>query len=141
MNNLFYDPVNSREKRVFAALHASNVRSFGPTANQRAGVSRENRMTDSLEVFINEQRADIELHRILLMMFFARIIGANPVGAEERLQDLKTSTMGVVAKAAALSPEDTRMPDMLKDRAEKFLSELEAIVFQARAKVDGTPRN
>src|SRR5471030_392365 len=101
MNNLFYDPVNSREKRVFAALHASNVRSFGPTANQRAGVSRENRMTDSLEVFINEQRADIELHRILLMMFFARIIGASPVGAEERLQDLKTSTMGVVAKAAA----------------------------------------
>ena|SRR6478752_4395846 len=96
---------------------------------------------DSLEVFINEQRADIELHRILLTMFFARIIGANPVGAEERMQDLKKSTMGVVAKAAQLSPDDLRFANLLKDRAEKFLTELEAIVFQARAKVDGTPRN
>jgi hypothetical protein len=98
-------------------------------------------MTDSLEVFINEQRADIELHRILLMMFFARVIGMNPVGAEERLQDLKGSTMGVVVKAALLSPDDTRFANMLKDRAEKFLTELEAIIFQARAKTDGTPRN
>jgi hypothetical protein len=75
------------------------------------------------------------------MMFFARIIGANPIGAEERLQDLKNSTMGVVVKAAQSSQGDTRMSDLLKDRAEKFLAELEAIIFQARAKVNGTPRN
>jgi hypothetical protein len=98
-------------------------------------------MTDSLEVFINEQRADVELNRIMLTMFLARVIGANPVGAEERLQDLKRTTMAVVAKAAPESPDDSRMRDLLKNRAEKFLSELEAIIFQARAKVDGTPRN
>jgi hypothetical protein len=98
-------------------------------------------MPDSLEVFINEQRADIELHRILLTMFFARIIGANPAGAEERLQDLKSSTMGVVLKAAQSSPDDTRMSDLLKIRAEKFLTELEAIIFQARARADRTPQN
>jgi hypothetical protein len=98
-------------------------------------------MTDSLEVFINEQRADIELHRILLTMFLARIIGSNPVGAEERLQDLKNQTMAVVAKVAPTSPGEARMGDLLKDRAEKFLTELEAIIFQARTRTDGTPRN
>jgi hypothetical protein len=34
--------VDSREKRVIAAPHASNVRSFDPAANQRAGISRVN---------------------------------------------------------------------------------------------------
>lgn len=96
---------------------------------------------DSLEVFINEQRADIELQRILMTMFLARVIGANPVGAEERLQDLKRRTMAVVAKAAQLPQADMRFANLLKDRAEKFLLELEAIVFQARTKVDGTPQN
>jgi hypothetical protein len=97
-------------------------------------------MTDSLEVFINEQRTDIELHRILLTMFFARIIGANPAAAEERMQDLKSSTMGVVERFVQQSP-DSQMSDLLQIRTKKFLSELEAIVFQARAKADGTPRN
>lgn len=95
---------------------------------------------DSLEVFINEQRADIELHRILLMMFFARVIGANPVGAEERMQELKSSTMGVVTRFVQQSP-DSRFADLLQDRSEKFLTELEAIIFQARTRVDGTPPN
>lgn len=95
---------------------------------------------DSLEVFINEQRADIELHRILLTMYFARVIGGNPDGAEERMQDLKSSTMGVVQRFVRQSP-DSRFADLLQSRSEKFLSELEAIVFQARARVDGTPKN
>lgn len=95
---------------------------------------------DSLEVFINEQRADIELHRILLMMFFARVIGGNPVGAEERMQELKSSTMGVVQRFVQQSP-DSRFADLLQSRSEKFLTELEAIIFQARAKTDRTAPN
>jgi hypothetical protein len=58
------------------------------------------------------------------------------------MQDLKKSTMGVCCESCStIARRLLRFANLLKDRAEKFLTELEAIVFQARAKVDGTPRN
>jgi hypothetical protein len=98
---------------------------------------------DSFEVFVNEQRADIAFFRIMLTIFLVRVIAANPATAEERLQDLKTTVLAAIDRMQA-DPADAgevRWKHMVMMRGEKFLGELEEVIFQARTKTGETGRN
>jgi hypothetical protein len=77
---------------------------------------------DSLEIFINEQRAELAFYRILMSGFLIRLLGASPALAEERLQEFKNSTLATIGRIQS-DPSDQgseRMKQMTAMRAEKI---------------------
>lgn len=100
-------------------------------------------MPDPLEIFINEQRADLAFFRIVLHVFFARLIAADSARAEERLQEVKSTVMDVVGRMQ-VEPADQgtdRMKQMVSMRAEKFLADMEQLFLEARHKTGEAGRN
>lgn len=101
-------------------------------------------MPDQMEIFINEQRADIAFFRILLTIFMLRVIAANPDGAEERLQSLKKSAMDAIGRMPADQAKagEVRWKGMVEMRGSKFFAELEILIGQAQAIYSGEqPKN
>jgi hypothetical protein len=100
-------------------------------------------MTDKLEIFINEQRADLTVFRIILTGFLIRLVAASPAHAEERLLELKNATMGTIGRIQP-DPGDQgteRMKQLTAMRAEKFFLELEEAFAGARSRMGETGRN
>lgn len=89
-------------------------------------------MPDSLEIFINEQRADLTVLRLTLSMFILHLAGVDPPTARERLQELKSSVIGAIASIQTnpAIPGDERMKQMTSMRAERFFLELEGVVAE-----------
>jgi hypothetical protein len=101
---------------------------------------------DSLEIFINEQRADIAFFRIMLSGFLVRLFGSTPHVAEERLQALKDATLATIGRIQPdpSDPSDQgteRMKQMIGMRAEKFFAELEEAYSGARNIMGQSGRN
>jgi hypothetical protein len=98
---------------------------------------------DSMEIFINEQRADLAFMRIVLTVFLVRIIAANPATAEERLLDLRTTVMAAIGRMPADQTDQgqVRWKHLVEMRGEKFLGELEALIHQARSMTGQAGRN
>jgi hypothetical protein len=89
-------------------------------------------MPDPLEIFINEQRADLAVFRITLTMFILRLVGQHPPTAEGRLLDLKKLVLDAIGR---IKPDpgdqgEERMKQMTAMRAEKFFVELEEVVSE-----------
>lgn len=88
-------------------------------------------MPDSLEVFINEQRADVAFFRIMLTVFLMRTIGQLPLEAQETalrgLQGQVMHAVGNLQKASESQGED-RFSQLLSVRAEKFFAELRQVL-------------
>jgi hypothetical protein len=98
---------------------------------------------DSLEIFINEQRAELGFFKIALQVFMVRLVAANPATAEERLLDLKTTVQGAVGRMHVdpADPGTDRMKQMIAMRAERFFQELEDLLHQARTRTGEAGRN
>ena len=92
---------------------------------------------DSFEIFINEQRAELQFYRITLSAFLVRLLVSNPATAEERLQDLKSSVLGMIGRIKT-DPQDqggNRMKQLCGMRGEKFFAELEEALLGARSRM------
>ena len=100
-------------------------------------------MPDPLEIYINEQRADLAVFRIILSGFLIRLFAATPQRTEERLQDLKNTTMDAIGRIEPdpANPGTERMKQMTAMRAEKFFLELEEAFSGARNRMGETGRN
>jgi hypothetical protein len=95
-------------------------------------------MPDPVEIFVNEQRADLAVFRVTLSMFLLHLVGADPPTAKERLQGLKRSVMGAIGrtKTDPSMPGDERMKQMTAMRAEKFFLELEEVLSQTLKRME-----
>jgi hypothetical protein len=100
-------------------------------------------MIDPIEVFLNEQRADLQVFRVTLTVFIIRLLGANPATAEERLSDLKGAVLGALNRIEADPSEhlEERMKQMTIMRGEKFFLELEELIGATLNKMSGQARN
>jgi hypothetical protein len=107
-------------------------------------MSDDSQLLQRLEVYLNEQRADVEMMRTILKKFFLRIVTTgSPDGAEQRLQDLKTDTMASL-KARPKGPVDQgdeRMRTLVADRGQAFFRELEEVLSEARKVASGRGMN
>ncbi len=85
---------------------------------------------DPIEIFLNEQRADLAAFRIILTVFLLRLVGQNPPTARERVADLKKTVLDAAGRIEAdpAEPHSERMKQMIGMRAEKFFVELEEVV-------------
>lgn len=100
-------------------------------------------MPDSLEVFINEQRAEVAFVKIIMQVVMVRLIASDPATAEERLLDLKTTVMAAVNRMPA-NPSDqgeVRWKHLVAMRGEQFFGDMEAVIHQARTKTGDAGRN
>ncbi len=97
-------------------------------------MSEDTELLNRLELFLNEQRADIAFMRLLLKKFLLRIVAANPVGAEERLQELKIDMMAMLDREPPVPQalDENRFHELTKARAIEFFHELEALLAEAR---------
>jgi hypothetical protein len=111
------------------ATSPSRISNFRPCDGGRNGA---NVVPDSLEIFINEQRADLTVLRLTLSMFILHLAGVDPPTARERLQELKNSVIGAIASIETnpTIPGDERMKQMTSMRAERFFLELEGVVSE-----------
>jgi len=85
---------------------------------------------DPIEIFLNEQRADLAAYRIILTIFFVRLLGLNPSTARERVAELRRAVLDAAGRIEAdpNAPHSERMKLMIGMRAEKFFVELEEVV-------------
>jgi hypothetical protein len=99
--------------------------------------------TDSFEIFINEQRADIAFFRIMLTVLLVRLIGATPALAEERLRDIKTTVTDAIGRMQANPAEsgEIRWKHLVAMRGDKFFVELEELFHQVRTMTGEAGRN
>ncbi len=100
-------------------------------------------MIDPAEVFLNEQRADLQVFRVTLTVFILRLLGGNPATAEERLSDLKGAVLGALNRIQ-VDPEEhleERMKQMTIMRGEKFFQELEELIGATLDKISAHVRN
>jgi hypothetical protein len=75
---------------------------------------------DRMEIFINEQRADLELFRLLLQMCFAQFLDGLPTGRGPAYLTAFENDVVQTLKTAPLDEEFQRMKEMMIARTEKF---------------------
>lgn len=100
-------------------------------------------MDENLELFLNEQRADIAALNAVLQVLLIRLIGDDPDAAKGRLQDLKKSTLAAIGRIL-VRPDDEagdRMRRLSAVRAEAFFGPLEEAVDGAKTILSGGARN
>jgi RecB family exonuclease len=91
----------------------------------------------AIEAYLREQRADLEVLRMLMMQFLIRVvIGSNPAGAAAALQELRTSVMDAVGRSPP-GGIDAADQALLKTRAAEFLDEMSSLLAQATALASG----
>jgi hypothetical protein len=100
-------------------------------------------MIDPIEVFLNEQRADLQVFRVTLTVFLIRLLGTNPATAEARLSDLKGAVLGALSRTEVDPSEELedRMKQMTIMRGEKFFVELEELIGATLDKMSPSARN
>jgi hypothetical protein len=106
-------------------------------------MSEDSQLVGSVERFLNEQAADLQVFRIILVGFLARLFGANPMVAEERLQEMKNATMDTIGRIVPdpANPGTERLKQMTAMRAEKFFLELEEVFLAARNRTGEAGKN
>src|SRR5258705_8946159 len=95
----------------------------------------DSKLLGRLELYLNEQRADVAFMRLLLKKFLLRIVtGPNPALAEERLRDLKNDAMATLDRPPPVprGPDENRFHELTKFRTEEFFRELEELLAEAR---------
>lgn len=98
---------------------------------------------DPIEIFLNEQRADLAAFRIILTVFLLRLVGQNPPTAKKRVADLKKTVLEAVGRIEADPKEQhsERMKQMIAMRAEKFFVELDAVVSEVLSRMESPDAN
>jgi hypothetical protein len=85
-------------------------------------MSDENHIPDRLEIYINEQRADLELFRLIIQMCLVQVLDTFPEGrGPDYLNDFESE----IASALKTSPtqsttEEARFHELMLMRAESF---------------------
>lgn len=91
-------------------------------------------MTSPFELFVNEQRAELKMLRVILQTFLIRTIAADPSLAEERLRDLKESVTGALGRMQtdANDAGTERFKQLTVRTGEEFFEEIEQTLSQVR---------
>jgi len=75
---------------------------------------------DQMEIYINEQRADLELFRMIIQVCLIQLLDAIPQGkGHDYLDDFEKEIVGTL-KTSSFVPELARMREMMIARAEQF---------------------
>jgi hypothetical protein len=92
-------------------------------------MSNDRKLLERVEVFVNEQRADLAVVRFILQKFIARLVASSPATAEEQLTEMRTETLEAFARGL----DDPRMRQMSIERAGQFFDELLGVLSKARS--------
>ncbi len=75
---------------------------------------------NQLEIYINEQRADLELFRMIIQICLIQFLDAIPQGrGPAYLDDFEKEIVGTL-RTSSFAPELARMREMMIARAERF---------------------
>lgn len=92
----------------------------------------------NIEIFLNEQRADLTVFRVIVQCFLLNTVQNSPHAAE-LLSEMKTQVLGSLAQTK-ISGEDAEGSERLKQltmlRAEDFFLELEEALGMHETKPD-----
>ena len=80
----------------------------------------DDHIPDRLEIYINEQRADLELFRLIVQMCFVQFLDGIPSGGGPTyLTDFENDIVKTL-KTTPFDPELARMREMMLARTERF---------------------
>jgi hypothetical protein len=77
-------------------------------------------MPDRLEIYINEQRADLELFRMIIQICLIQFLDGLPQGGGPAFVDGFENEIVSTLKTRSFGPELVRMREMMVARAENF---------------------
>ena len=99
---------------------------------------------DRLELYFNEQIAEITAFRVILQSMITRVLAANPEMAEERLQEWKSDVIGILKQQTTDLPDDQRQQrskQLSLASGRRFFSELEEALSRYRNKTEQPDRD
>ena len=92
---------------------------------------------EKLELYFNEQVAEVTVFRVILQSMMTRLLGANPAMAEELLQEWKSDAVGILKRQTTDLPDDQgqqRVKQLSLASGRRFFAELEESLSRYRNK-------